>query len=113
MKRKLTKAVIFTVTVLTTYLLTAMIEDRVLRETERFRPLTATLLGMACIVLIFVPVFAYTERLTEAVMKAGLKTTRSSVGAVLGAIGFVLVVFVILLALFLDRWFDKSLIDAF
>ena len=112
-KRKLTKALIFTVTVLTSYLLTSLIEDRVLRETEAFRPLTATLLGMACIVLIFVPVFTYTERLTEAVMRASLRTTKSSAGTILGTIAFVFVVVVILIALFLDRWFGLSIIDAY
>ena len=112
-KRKLTRALIFGVTVLTSYLMTSVIEDRVLRETEQFRPLTATLLGMACIVLIFVPVFAYTERLTEAVMKASLRTTTSSAGTIIGSLVFVVVVAVILVALFLDRWFGLSIIDAY
>lgn len=112
MKRFLTRSLIFVVSVLTTYLMTSLIEERILREAEQFRPVTATLLGMACIVLIFVPVFAYTERLSEAVIKAGLRTTKNSAGVVIGAIAFVVVVFIILFALFLDRWFDKSIMDA-
>lgn len=113
LKRTLTRSLIFAVTVLVSYLLTSMIEERVLRETEQFRPLTATLLGMACIVLIFVPVFAYTERLTEAVMKATLRTSTSSAGPLLGGLAFAAVVVIILTALFLDRWFGVSLIDAY
>jgi hypothetical protein len=112
MLRFLTKAVIFTVSILASYLITGTIEDRVLRETEQFRPLTATLLGMAIIVAVFVPVFAYTERMTEAAIKAGLRQTKAGAGKVLGAVIFVGIIFIILLALFLDRWFGISIIDA-
>lgn len=108
----LTKALIFTVTVLVSYLLTALLEDRVLLETERFRPATATLLGMGIIVLVFVPVFAYTERISEAVIRASLRQSKTA-GPILGAILFVIVVLVILFALYLDRWFDLSIIDLF
>jgi protein-S-isoprenylcysteine O-methyltransferase Ste14 len=111
MRRTLTRALIFTVTVLSSYLLTGLLEDRILHETERFRPGLATALGMACIVLIFVPLFAYTERLTEALIRASLQTTRSKAGKTLGAIAFVIVVLTCLFALFLDRWFGKSIID--
>ncbi len=110
--KHLTKALIFTVTVLVSYLLTALLEDRVLLETERFRPATATLLGMGIIVLVFVPVFAYTERISEAVIRASLRQSKSA-GPIIGAILFVLVVLVILFALYLDRWFDMSIIDLF
>lgn len=113
MIRRLTRAVIFTVTVLTSYLLTGVIEERILRTTEQFRPGTATLLGMACIILVFVPVFAYTERLTEAVIRAGLRTTKRSAGAIAGSIAFVGLVLIILYAVFLDRWFDMSIADLF
>lgn len=112
MMRFLTKAVIFTISILASYLITGAIEDRVLNETEQFRPLTATLLGMAIIVLVFVPVFAYTERMTEAAIKAGLRQTRAGAGKILGAVFFVGIIFLILLALFLDRWFGISIIDA-
>lgn len=108
-----TRAVIFTVSILASYLITGAIEERVLRETEQFRPLTATLLGMAIIVAVFVPVFAYTEKLTESAIKAGLRQTKAGAGKIIGVIIFVLVIFVILLALFLNRWFEISIIDAF
>ena len=112
MMRHLTRAVIFAFSILTSYLVTGAIEERVLLETERFRPLNATLLGMAVIVLIFVPIFAYTEKITEAVVKAGLQQTKNGAGKILGVIAFVGIVFVILLALYLDRWFAVSLLDA-
>ena len=110
MRRHFTRALIFIVTVLITYLLTALLEDRVLLETERFRPATATLLGMGIIVLVFVPVFAYTERITEAVIRVTLRQSKT-VGPILGAILFVFVVLIILFALYLDRWFDMSIVD--
>jgi len=113
MMRHLTRALVFTVTILVSYLMTGVIEDRILAETQRFRPATATLLGMACIVLIFVPVFSYTERLTEAIVRAGLRTTKSSAGRIIGVILFVVVLFIIIFALFLDRWFDRSIADLF
>src|SRR5688572_4586412 len=102
MMRSVTKAVVFTITVLSSYLVTGLLEDRVLRETERFRPMTATLLGMAIIVLIFVPVFTYLERITETVVKAGVKQTRSGAGRILGVVVFILVALAILFALYLD-----------
>jgi len=108
----LTKALIFTVTVLVSYLVTALLEDRVLLETERFRPATATMLGMGIIVLVFVPVFAYTERISEAVIRATLRQSKTA-GPILGAVLFVMVVLVILFALYLDRWFDLSIADLF
>lgn len=113
MMRHITRAVIFTFSILTSYLVTGAIEERVLLETERYRPLTATLLGMGIIVLIFVPIFAYTEKITEAIVKAGLQQTKSGAGKIFGVIIFVGIVFLILLALYVDRWFDVSLIDAF
>lgn len=112
MKRHITRALIFVVTVLVTYLVTALLEDRVLLETERFRPATATMLGMGIIVLVFVPVFAYTERITEAVIRASLRQSKTA-GPIIGAILFVCVVLVILFALYLDRWFDMSIVDLF
>jgi len=111
MMRHLTRAVVFSVTVLVSYLVTGALEDLHPSETEHFRPLTATLLGMGIIVLIFVPVFAWTEKFTEAIVKAALRQSRSGAGKIIGALLFVIIVFVILLALFLDRWFERSLID--
>lgn len=111
MMKYVTKAVIFTVTVLVSYLLTGVVEDKIMSQTERFRPVNATLLGMAIIVLIFVPVFAYTEKVTEAVVKASLRTTRSSAGKVTGVILFVAVIFLVLFALYLNRWYHLGLGD--
>ena len=113
MMKRVTRAVIFTVSILVSYLITGAIEIRVLEETERFRPVIATLVGMAIIVLIFVPIFAYTEKLTEGAVKAGLQQTKNSAGKVLGVIIFILVVFIMLFALYLDRWFELSIMDAF
>jgi len=113
MMRHITRAVIFAVSILASYLLTGAIEERVLHETERYRPLLATLIGMGVIVLIFAPVFAYTEKITEAAIKAGLQQTRSGAGRVFGVILFVSIVFIILFALFLNRWFDMSILDAY
>lgn len=106
-----TKAVIFSVTVLVSYLCTGLLEDRLLQETERFRPATATWLGMGIIVLIFVPVFAYTERITEAVVKSGLQQTSRGAGRIIGVAFFVILVFVILFALYLSKWFNLSVGD--
>lgn len=113
MMKHLTRAVIFTVSILVSYLITGAIEERVFAETERFRPITATLIGMALIVCIFAPVFAYTDRLTEAAVKASLQQTKSGAGKVIGVLAFVVIVFVILFALFLDKWFNKSIIEVF
>lgn len=110
--RSVTRAIIFTITVLISYLITGAIEDRIFTEAERFRPITATLLGMGIVVIIFVPVFAYTEKLTEAVIKAALRQTKSSAGRIFGIILFVIVLFAILFSLFLDRWFNISVLDA-
>jgi len=112
MMRHLTRAVIFTVSILTSYLITGAIEVRVLSETERFRPVIATAVGMAVIVLIFVPIFAYTDRMTQAAVKAGLQQTKSGAGKVLGVIIFIVVVYFLLFALYLDRWFEMSVLDA-
>lgn len=112
MMRHLTRAVIFTVSILTSYLITGAIEVRVLSETERFRPVIATAVGMAVIVLIFVPIFAYTDRMTQAAVKAGLQQTKSGAGKVLGVIIFIAVVYFLLFALYLDRWFEMSVLDA-
>jgi hypothetical protein len=111
--RKITRAIIFIVSVLTTYLLTGFIEEKILSQTEEFRPVTATLLGMGIIVLIFVPVFAYTERITEAVIKAGLQQTKSGAGKIVGVIVFTLLILTMLFAIFLNRWFNKSIADVF
>ena len=111
--KRITRAVIFTVSILTSYLITGAIEIRVLEETERFRPIIATLLGMSIIVLIFVPIFAYTEKITEGAVKAGLQQTKNGAGKIFGVIIFVVVVFVMLFALYLDRWFEMSIMDAF
>ena len=111
--KHITRAVIFTVSILTSYLITGAIEIRVLSETERFRPIIATAVGMAVIVLIFVPIFAYTDKMTQAAVKAGLQQTKSGAGKVLGVIVFVVVVYFLLFALYLDRWFGMSVLDAF
>lgn len=107
-----TRAVIFTVSILTSYLITYSIEVRILEETEQFRPIVATAVGMATIVLIFVPIFAYTERITEAVVKSSLQQTKQGAGKVLGVIIFTIIVLIILFALYLDKWFEMSIIDA-
>ena len=112
MMKHLTRAVIFTVSILTSYLITGAIEIRVLSETERFRPVIATAVGMAVIVLIFVPIFAYTDRMTQAAVKAGLQQTKSGAGKVLGVIIFIVVVYFLLFPLYLDRWFEMSVLDA-
>jgi hypothetical protein len=109
--RKFTKAVVFTVTVLVSYLISGAIEERVFAETEQFRPLTATLLGMAVIVLVFVPVFTYTERLTEWLVVSSLKQSRQQGGRVLGVIACTMLIAIILVALYLNRWFQQSLLD--
>lgn len=112
MMRRITRAIIFVVSILSSYLITGAIEERILQETERFRPLTATVIGMALIVLIFVPIFSYTDRITEAAVKAGLQQTKSGAGKVLGVVAFVAIVLLILFALYLDRWFQISILDA-
>ena len=112
MVRYLTRATIFIVSILTSYLITGAIEERILSETERFRPLTATAVGMAIIVLIFAPIFSYTDRLTESAVKAGLQQSKSGAGTILGVLAFIIIVLVILFALYLDRWFQISLLDA-
>jgi protein-S-isoprenylcysteine O-methyltransferase Ste14 len=112
MMRRITRAIIFIVSILSSYLITGAIEERIRQETERFRPLTATAIGMAIIVLIFVPIFSYTDRITEAAVKAGLQQTKSGAGKVVGVIAFVVVVALILFALYLDRWFQISILDA-
>ncbi len=112
MMKFITRAVIFSVSILSSYLITGAIEERVLSETERFRPLTATLIGMGVIVLVFVPVFAYAERITQAAVKAGLQQTKAGAGKIVGVLVFVVIVYLILFALFLDRWFSISVMDA-
>lgn len=111
MLRKVTKIVIYVVTVLTTYLVTGFIEEKTLTEAERFRPVLATLLGMAMIAILFIPVFGYMERVTEAVVTASLRTTKGSAGRIMGVIAFVIVTLVLLFAVFLNRWFGMSLTD--
>lgn len=113
MMKHITRAVIFTVSILTSYLITGAIEIRVLSETERFRPVIATAVGMGVIVLIFVPIFAYTDKMTQAAVKAGLQQTKSGAGKVLGVVIFIIVVYFLLFALYLDRWFEMSVLDAF
>ncbi len=113
MMKHISRGIVFSVSILVSYLITGAIEDRVLAETEHFRPLTATLIGMGIIVLIFTPVFAYTDRITEAAIRAGLRESKSGAGKIIGVIAFVAIVYAILLALFLDKWFQLSLIDAF
>ena len=107
----ITKAAIFTVTVLVSYLRTGLVEERIMSETERFRPATATWLGMGIIVLIFVPVFAYTERLTEAFVKTGLQQTKSGSGRIFGVLFFIVLVVAVLYALYLNKWFGLSIGD--
>lgn len=107
--RYVTKALIFSVTVLVSYFLTGILEEHLLQETERFRPGTATLLGMGIIVLIFVPVFAYTERMTAAIVQNSLQQTKKGAGRIVGVTLFVLIVFTVLFALYLDKWFDLSI----
>lgn len=109
--RHITKAIIFTVTVLVSYLLTGLLEERLLQETERFRPATATLLGMGIIVLIFVPVFAYTERITQSIVKTGLQQTKSGAGRIIGVLFFIALVLVVLFAIYLNKWFGLSVGD--
>jgi hypothetical protein len=112
MMKFITRAVVYSVSILSSYLITGAIEERVLTETERFRPLTATLIGMGVIMLIFVPVFSYADKITQAAVKASLQQTKAGAGKVFGVIAFVVVVYVVLIALFLDRWFSISLLDA-
>jgi len=111
MMKHVTKGVIFTVTVLVSYLLTGLVEDKIMSQTEQFRPVTATLLGMGTIVLIFVPLFAYVEKITEAIVKASLRTTRTSAGKVIGVLLFIGTVFLVLFAIFLKRWYHLGLGD--
>lgn len=111
MMRSITRAVIFTVTVLSSYLLTGLLEEYLLGETERFRPVTATLLGMGVIVLIFVPVFSFTERITESVVAASLKQTSRGAGRIIGIVLFTFLVFATLFAIYLGRWFGLSVGD--
>ena len=106
--RNLTRAIIFTVTVLVSYLCTGLLEDYLLGETERFRPVIATLLGMGVIVLIFVPVFSFTERITESVVVASLKQTSRGAGRIIGIVLFTLLVFATLFAIYLNKWFGLS-----
>jgi hypothetical protein len=112
MMKYVTRAVIFTVSILSSYLITYSVEVRILEETERFRPIIATAVGMAVIVLVFVPIFAYTERITEAIVKSTLQQTKQGAGKVLGVVIFTVIVLVILFALYLDRWFEVSILDA-
>lgn len=113
MMKFVTRAVIFSVSILVSYLITGAVEDRVFVETERFRPFTATLIGMGLIVCIFAPVFAYADRITEAAVKASLQQTKSGAGKVIGVVVFIAVVYIILFALFLDKWFNMSILQAF
>lgn len=109
--RNITRAIIFTVTVLASYLCTGLLEEYLLGETERFRPVTATLLGMGVIVLIFVPVFSFTERITESVVAASLKQTSRGAGRIIGIVLFTLLVFATLFSLYLNKWFGLSVGD--
>ena len=96
MFKRITRAVLFSISILTSYLITGAIETRVLSETEHFRPITATIIGMVIIVLIYAPIYAYTERITQAVVKAGMQQSKAGAGKIVGAVLFVALAFLIL-----------------
>ena len=61
------------------------------------------------IVLIFVPIFSLTERITESIVASSLKHTSRGAGRIIGIVLFTLLVFATLFAIYLNKWFGLSL----
>lgn len=112
MLRKITKAVLFTINVLIAYLITSALEDLILEKAHELKPLVATAVGMVVIVLIFVPLFTLTEKITEELMKKTLKVSKGTLGRRIGFFIFTFIAFLILYNIFLQEWFNMGLVDA-
>ncbi len=112
MLRKITKGILFTINVLIAYLISAALEDLILQKAHELHPLTATAVGMMIIVLVFIPLFTLTEKITEEIMKKSLRVTKGTFGRKFGIILFALLTFLLLYNIYLEEWFDMGLIDA-
>jgi len=112
MLRKITKAILFTINVLIAYVVSSAVEDIILQKAQQLKPLSATAIGMAVIVLIFFPLFSITEKITEEVMKITLKTSKGTFGKRFGIIVFTIIAFVVLYNIYLELWFDMGIVDA-
>ena len=107
--QKITQYAIIAVTALTAYLVIGYVEEALLEQTKRFSPYVATLIGMAMIVVVFVPLFSYLESFSDKVVQM-IGGGSSKVFGRYGLLIFLAIALVVLFALYLDDWFNVGLV---
>lgn len=110
MYRKLFNIMVLMISVLTLNLLTDFITNYILHYKLDINPLKYTALAMLALVFVLVPAYSYMSGKIEILAAKLLVKGSNSFGKVVGLLLSFLVLFTILFAIYLNKWFHISLI---
>lgn len=107
--RRLFKVFTFVLAILSVNLLSNYIDTYLTGYRSHYNPVQFTLIGMAVILLIFYPLFAYLDKLVESVAEDFLRIGKSMIGRKTGLIFAFLAAFYGLFYLYSVMWFGESI----
>ena len=109
MLQKILRVALLAVSVLAAYLLIHFLESWILDQPKRFGPYLATLIGMVCIVFLFVPLFQWMDRFSQKIVQTLVRTSSNVMGRS-GLYIFLAVTLFLLYGVYLYIWFNVSLL---
>lgn len=107
---KLIRWAVLAAAMLSAYLVVELLEEFLLELSKTQGPYLATLLGMAMIVFVFVPLFAIIDSLSEKIVAKITGTAGKAFGKT-GFYIFIALTLVALFAVYLHNWFNINLIE--
>jgi hypothetical protein len=109
MLQKILRNILLAISILIAYLLINVLEGLILDQPKQFGPHLATLIGMTCIVVLFVPLFRWLEVFTQKVVQVMVRTSSSFMGRA-GLYIFLALALVTLYGVYLHMWFQARLL---
>lgn len=80
MAQKIIRNLLLAISVLIAYLLIALAESWILEQPKTLGPRLATLVGMTCIVLLFVPLFQWLDQFTRRAVQTLVRVSSNFMG---------------------------------
>ncbi|MCR9143750.1 MAG: hypothetical protein NXI24_15995 [bacterium] len=109
MLQKILRTALLAISILVAYLLISYAEEWILNQPKTLGPHIATLIGMAFIVFLFVPLFQWMDRFTQSIVQSVVRTSSNFFGRA-GLYIFLVLMLLSLYAVYLHLWFNEWLI---
>ncbi|MEQ9363952.1 MAG: hypothetical protein RIF32_06905 [Leptospirales bacterium] len=108
MVQKILRTLLLAISILVAYLLITFAEGWILDQPKTLGPRVGTLIGMVCIVFLFVPLFQWMDRFTQKIVQFMVRTFSSFFGRA-GLYLFLGVTLFALYVVYLQVWYQARI----